>query len=57
MNEGEELPHIGDRTDWGLMNHFEWNGEEYEEKPSLDGKEPVQWDDELKPNDWRDILP
>ena len=56
MAEGDQMPHIGDRPDWGLMNHFEWNGEEYEERPSLEGTDPVQWDDELRPEDWRDIL-
>ena len=38
------------------MNNYEWNGEEYEERPDLTGVEPQSWGDELQPAEWREIL-
>ena len=41
------------------MNFYEWDGEAYIQRRS-DGTEgsatPTQWDDELRPEDWRRIL-
>ena len=53
---GEPLPHLGDRPDWGYMNHYEWDGTSYVERHREgcgDVTEPVQWDEELRPEDWR----
>ena len=42
------------------MNHYEWDGNEYvARKRSSDvdaAGQPMRWDDELRPEDWRRIL-
>ena len=56
MDPEDQLPHVGDRPSWGYMNKYEWNGEEYEDRPDLSGVEPQSWGDELQPAEWREIL-
>ena len=56
MDTEDHLPHIGNRPSWGYMNRYEWNGEEYEERPDLTEVEPQSWGDELQPAEWREIL-
>ena len=29
LEDGEQLPSLGDRPAWGYMNEYEWDGEEY----------------------------
>ena len=29
LDDSEDLPHLGDRPDWGYMNVYEWDGETY----------------------------
>lgn len=35
MDGDDQLPHLGNRFSWGYMNKYQWNGEEYEERPDL----------------------
>ena len=32
LDRTENLPHLGDRPDWGYMNSYEWDGEAYVER-------------------------
>ena len=60
LTSEEEMPHIGNRPDWGYMNHYEWDGKQYVSRKRTEGAEladqPLQWDDELGPEEWRRIL-
>ena len=58
--EEEELPHIGARPNWGYMDVYEWNGEEYiprrdPAKPKL-SEQPLRWGGETRLEEWRQIL-
>ena len=48
LTSEEEMPHIGDRPDWGYMNHYEWDGNQYVLRKRAEGADladqPMQWD-------------
>ena len=60
LANGDGLPHLGKRPDWGYMNLYEWDGEAYINRRAQGteplGDTPTQWDDELRPEDWRRII-
>ena len=56
MDPQDQLPHVGDRPTWGFMNKYEWNGEEYEERPDLTVVEPHSWSDELQAAELREMF-
>jgi len=60
----EELPHVGNQSDWGYMNTFEWDGTDWVArrvdsegcaKPDLDAA-PVRWASRISAVDWRAAL-
>jgi len=60
LEDGEEMPHIGDRPEWGYMNVFEWDGEEYVPRRG-DASEDMPragaaFRDDLSAEEWRGIL-
>ena len=60
LGEGEELPHLGDRPQWGYMHVFEWDGEEYVPRRGDDlgdlPRDGAVFRDELCAEEWRSIL-
>ena len=57
LQEGETLPHIGEKPSFGYMSQYEWTGESYEARPDLGGKPAHAWHDDLISHaEWRDML-
>ena len=58
LDNDDKLPNLGDQPDWGYMNLYEWDGEEYVSRCAGEGldAQPTKWDDEMRPEDWRAIL-
>ena len=58
LGEDEALPTLGGRPSWGYMQHYEWNGEEYEPRHRGGGTdcEPFAWEADMKPEQWRQVL-
>ena len=51
-----ELPHLGDRPEYGYMNSYEWDGENWtERRPDKEplGEEPLQWAGLSTAEEWR----
>ena len=58
LDNDDKLPNLGERPEWGYMNFYEWDGEEYVPRCAGEGldAQPTKWDDEMRPEDWRAIL-
>jgi hypothetical protein len=60
LEADQELPHLGPRGDWGYMNVYEWDGEEYvprrAESSYTELPQQNKWEAELRPDEWRDIF-
>jgi len=58
MKPGTQLPHIGDREEWGYMNEQEWDGTEFKlrhPRPSAETP-PERWENEVNSERWRRIF-
>jgi hypothetical protein len=60
LQDGEELPQLGARQDWGYMNIYEWDGEEYvprrADSAGTQSTHQSKWESELTPQEWREIF-
>ena len=58
LNEDEELPSLGERSTWGYMQQYEWDGKAYvsRHRTQTPHKEGYGWEDNMRPEEWRKLL-
>jgi hypothetical protein len=57
LQEGETLPHLGQKPSFGYMGQYEWTGESYESRPDLSDRPADAWHDDLiSHSEWREML-